>query len=58
MGDAVNTTAPLSGLAGAGEILVPTEVAAKAHVPFDDVEHRTLVLKGKTGQIKVAVLTA
>jgi adenylate cyclase len=58
MGDAVNTTARLSSAAAAGEILLPVEAAAKAGVPSQGLERRSLELKGKTKPIDVLVLTA
>jgi adenylate cyclase len=58
MGDAVNTTARLSSVAAAGEILVPIEAAAKAHMLPDGLERRSLELKGKTTPTEVLVLTA
>jgi adenylate cyclase len=57
MGDAVNVTARLSGLAKAGEILIPLEAAAKAGVRPDGLERRSLELKGKTGAMDVLVVT-
>jgi adenylate cyclase len=57
MGDAVNTTARLSARAAAGEILVPIEAAAKAHVPADGLERRSLELKGKASPTEVLVLS-
>lgn len=57
MGDAVNTTARLSSLAGAGEILVPLEAAAKAELEVAGLERRSLELKGKSQPTDVVVLT-
>jgi adenylate cyclase len=56
MGDAVNTTARLSSLAAAGEILVPLEAAAKGDVEVDGLEARSLALKGKSEPVRVVVL--
>jgi adenylate cyclase len=56
MGDAVNTTARLSSLAAAGEILVPVDTALKAHIDPRGLERRSLELKGKAGQTEVLVL--
>jgi class 3 adenylate cyclase len=56
MGDAVNTTARLSSLAAAGEILVPLEAAAKGDVDVDGLEARSLALKGKSEPVRVVVL--
>jgi adenylate cyclase len=58
MGDAVNTTARLSSLAAAGEILMPVEAAANAGIDSIGHEHRSLALKGKTNVTDVLVLTA
>ncbi|MBA2720104.1 MAG: adenylate/guanylate cyclase domain-containing protein [Chloroflexi bacterium] len=58
MGDAVNLTARLSSHAGAGEILLPLEAARKAGVAVDDLERRSLELKGKSQPTEVVVLTA
>jgi class 3 adenylate cyclase len=58
MGDAVNTTARLSSLAAAGEILVPLDAAAKADIQIEGLESRSLALKGKTEPVEVIVLTA
>jgi class 3 adenylate cyclase len=57
MGDAVNTTARLSSVSAAGEILIPVEAAAKARVPTDGLERRSLELKGKLAPTEVFVLT-
>jgi adenylate cyclase len=56
MGDAVNLTARLSSHAGAGEILMPVEAATKAGVAVDDLERRSLELKGKSQPTEVVVL--
>ncbi len=56
MGDSVNTTARLSSVAAAGEILVPVEAAAKAGVLPNGLEQRSLELKGKSKPIEVLVL--
>ena len=58
MGDAVNTTARLSSVAGAGEILVPTGAALKAGVALAGLQRRSLDLKGKAQAVEVVVLTA
>lgn len=58
MGDAVNTTARLSSVAAAGEILLPMEAATRAGVALEELERRSLDLKGKTQSIQVVVLTA
>ena len=58
MGDAVNTTARLSSVAAAGEILVPVDAAVKAGALPQDLERRSLQLKGKTTRTEVLVLTS
>jgi adenylate cyclase len=58
MGDAVNTTARLSSVAAAGEILVPVGTAAKAEVEVAGLERRSLHLKGKVQPVDVVVLTS
>ncbi len=58
MGDAVNTTARLSSVAAAGEILVPADAAEKAGVLPQGLERRSLELKGKTNPTEVFVLTS
>jgi adenylate cyclase len=57
MGDAVNTTARLSSVAAAGEVLIPVEAALKAHLREEGLERRSLELKGKTRPTEVLVLT-
>ena len=57
MGDAVNTTARLSSVSAAGEILIPVEAAAKARIPTAGLERRSLELKGKMAPTEVFVLT-
>jgi len=56
MGDAVNTTARLSSVAAAGEILVPLDAAAKAGITLGSLERRSLNLKGKATSTEVIVL--
>ena len=56
MGDAVNTTARLSSVAAAGEILVPIEAARRAGVSTGGLERRSLELKGKTQPTDVVVM--
>jgi adenylate cyclase len=56
MGDAVNTTARLSSRAAAGEVLIPVDAAAKAHLSTDGLERRSLELKGKARPTDVLVL--
>jgi adenylate cyclase len=56
MGDAVNTTARLASAAGAGEILVTNAAFDAARLGNKNVERRSLLLKGKTDPVEVAVL--
>jgi adenylate cyclase len=55
VGDAVNTTARLASVAGAGEILVTAD-AAKAAGLDDNLERRSLELKGKATPTDVVTL--
>ncbi len=57
MGDIVNTTARLSSVARAGEVLVTAAAATAAGLPAD-LEHRSLQLKGKSGTTEVVVQTS
>jgi adenylate cyclase len=56
MGDVVNTTARLSSVAAAGEILVTAGAAAAAGLEEVRLEHRSLTLKGKASPTDVVVL--
>jgi adenylate cyclase len=55
MGDLVNTTARLASAAAAGEVLVTLPAATAAGLP-ESLERRSLELKGKSEDTKVAVL--
>jgi len=55
VGDAVNTTARLASLAGAGEILVTVDAARAAGLD-PDLERRSLELKGKAAVTEVVTL--
>jgi adenylate cyclase len=57
LGDEVNITARLASLAGTGEVLVTQAAAAAAGLVEGSLEHRTLILKGKSEPMTVAVLT-
>jgi adenylate cyclase len=57
MGDVVNTTARLSSVAAAGEVLVTRAAAARAGLSADAFERRSLPLKGKAQPTDVLVLT-
>ncbi len=58
MGDVVNTTARLSSVAGAGEILVTVECATRAALTADGLERRSLPLRGKADPTDVLVMRA
>jgi class 3 adenylate cyclase len=55
MGDIVNTTARLSSVAGAGEILVGADAATAAGLP-GGLEWRSLHLKGKAAATNVVAI--
>jgi adenylate cyclase len=57
LGDAVNTAARLASAAGPGEILVTTAAAKAAGLDDEDLERRTLELKGKQETVDVLALT-
>jgi class 3 adenylate cyclase len=56
LGDAVNTTARLTSLAGPGEILISEAARKAADLQPDGMEPRTLRLKGKSRAVKVWAL--
>lgn len=58
MGDNVNVTARLTAQARAGEALISDAAYAAAGLKRDDLEQRTLELKGKSEVIGVRVLQA
>jgi len=58
LGDTVNTTARLNGLAGAGEILVSAEAAAAGKLETAGLERRTLELRGRDQAVDAWVATA
>jgi adenylate cyclase len=58
MGDEVNVAARLASTAGAGEILATEAVIARAGWTGNGIERRSLSLKGKTHQVRVAVVRA
>lgn len=55
MGDVVNTTARLASVAAVGEILVTVAAATAAGLTADALEHRSLLLKGKSEATDVLV---
>jgi len=57
LGDAVNTTARLASLAGAGEVLVSSPASTAAGISVDGREVRRLALKGRAEPVDVVVLT-
>jgi adenylate cyclase len=56
LGDAVNTTARLSGVAAAGEVLISDDACARSGLELGDLERRQLALRGKTAPLGVRVL--
>jgi adenylate cyclase len=58
LGDTVNTTARLSGLAEAGEILISAEAAAGGGLQTTGLERRTLELRGRDRSLDAWVATA
>jgi len=56
LGDAVNTTARLASLAGAGEILVSLPAAVSAGISVEGHEVRHLALKGRAQPVDAVVL--
>jgi adenylate cyclase len=57
LGDTVNTAARLTGLAGAGEILISAETASAAGLETRGLERRTLDLRGKNQSLDAWVAT-
>jgi adenylate cyclase len=58
LGDAVNTTARLSALAGAGEILVSDASAQAGDLDTTKLERRSLELRGKDQRVDAWVVSA
>jgi adenylate cyclase len=56
LGDAVNVTARLASLAGAGEALISDAAHTASGSDFGDVESRELELKGRAAPLSVRVL--
>lgn len=56
LGDAVNTTARLASVAGAGEALISLDAAAAAELPTEGLEQRHLEVRGRSQPIDVVVL--
>jgi adenylate cyclase len=57
LGDAVNTAARLASAAAGGEILVTSAAARAAGLGDENLERRTLELKGKQEVVEVVSLT-
>lgn len=55
LGDAVNTTARLASLAATGEILVSEQTRRAGELALDDLESRTLRVKGRNEPVMVRV---
>jgi adenylate cyclase len=58
LGDTVNTAARLTGLAGAGEILISAEAAAAGGLETTGLERRTLELRGREQSVDAWVAKA
>jgi adenylate cyclase len=58
LGDTVNTAARLTGLAGAGEILISAEAATAGDLKTTGLERRTLELSGREQSVDVWVAGA
>ncbi|MGH3053205.1 MAG: adenylate/guanylate cyclase domain-containing protein [Gaiellaceae bacterium] len=58
LGDAVNTAARLTGLAGPGEILISAEAAAAGGLETTGLERRTLELRGRERSVDAWVARA
>jgi adenylate cyclase len=57
LGDPVNAAARLAGVAGAGEILVSTAAAEAAGLVTDDLERRSLELRGRSEAFEAVVVS-
>ena len=53
LGDNVNTSARLASLAGAGELLVSVAAAEHAGMQTDDLERRTVEVRGRQAALEV-----
>jgi adenylate cyclase len=58
LGDTVNTAARLTGLAGAGEILISAEAATAGGLETTGLERRTLEIRGRDQSVDAWVATA
>ena len=55
LGDAVNITARLASAAIAGEVIVSLAAATAAGVPIENLDHRSVEIRGRTEPIEVIV---
>jgi adenylate cyclase len=58
LGDTVNTTARLTGLAQAGEILISVDAAAAAGLETNRLERRSLELRGRDQRVDAWLASA
>jgi len=58
LGDDVNITARLASAASAGEVIICAAAAEAAGMATDQLERRTVEIRGRTEPIKVIVLPA
>jgi adenylate cyclase len=58
LGEAVNVTARLASLAGAGEALISEAAHTASGSDLGDLDHRELSLKGRDAPVAVRVLRA
>lgn len=58
LGDAVNITARLASAAIAGEVIVSLAAATAAGMPIENLERRTVEIRGRTEPIEVIVIPA
>ncbi len=56
LGDAVNTTARLSAVAAAGEILISEDAYTRSGLKLGELEKRNLELRGRSMPLAVRVL--
>jgi len=56
LGDVANITARLASAAVAGEVIVSVRAAKAANIATDQLERRTVEIRGRTEPIEVVVL--
>ena len=56
LGDVVNSTARLASLAGAGELFVSADTAQRARMAGDELERRTVDVRGREQGLEVVVV--